>query len=388
MTVLAKFYRCACLAILFLLFACAQVPVEQAPTDNQLFNDNLFKARSSEFVPESVFNLTPAMQDYINKEILADKQTHNATQTLFNALYDKAQLKLEYDSTYTRNAIEAFEAKSGNCLSLVLMTAAFAKELGMMVRYQTVFTAENISRDESTIYYSTHLNIVLGKAGLYDSTNGSTMVIDFLTPKDASTQRSTVVKEQTVLSMYMNNRAVEELQVKRLDSAYWWAKQAIINDPTFIPSYNTLGVIYERHNNLPEAERVLRHALAMDSTSHTVLSNLSQVLLKLGNSSEAEHLQELLRQVSPTPPFHYFDLGMEAMKVKDYSKARDYFIQEIRRAELNAEFHYWLAIAYIGLNDLSSARKQLIIAKDHALTSKEQALYDAKLSEVHSRNRK
>ena len=384
MIVLANTVRCVCVAMLALLFACAPVPVVQAPSESQLFNDKLFKARRDDFQPQSVFAITPAMRNYINKEFLADKQTHNATQTLFSALYDKAQLKLEYDSSYTRNAIEAFEAKSGNCLSLVLMTAAFAKELGLMVRYQTVYTPENISRDEHTIYYSSHLNIVLGKAGVYDSVNGSAMVIDFLTPKDAGKQRATVVKEQTVLSMYMNNRAVEELQLKRLDSAYWWAKQAIINAPAFVPAYNTLAIVYERHGNLPEAERVLRHALALDATNHAVLSNLSQVTLALGNREEAAHLQRLLRQVSPTPPFHYFDFGMAAIKVKDYRSARDYFTQEIRRAELNSEFHYWLAIAHIGLNEVSSARKHLIIAKENALTAKEQALYSAKLSDLHS----
>lgn len=383
MIVLAKTYRYGCLVMLALLCACTHAPVVQAPSQGSLFNDKLFKARSDEFKPESVFDITPAMRSFIKNEFLADKQTHNATQTLFNALYDKGQLKLEYDSTYTRNAIEAFEAKSGNCLSLVLMTSAFAKELGLMVRYQTVHTPENISRDERTIYYSSHLNIVLGKAGLYDSTNGSSMVIDFLTPKDAGKQRATVVKEQTVLSMYMNNRAVEELQAKRLDSAYWWAKRAIMNDPAFLPAYNTLGVIYDRHGNLPEAERVLRHALALDSTNHALLNNLSSVALKLGDNNEAKRLQQLLRQVSPRPPFYYFDLGIAALNTKDFRSARDYFTQEVRRAELNAEFHYWLAVAHIGLKEVSSARKHLIIAKENALTTKEQALYTAKLRELH-----
>jgi Tfp pilus assembly protein PilF len=366
-----------------LAFGCAPTPIKQQPAETQLFHDKLFKARSNDFEPESVFKLSPVMRDYINKEVSIDRQTHNATQTLFTALYDKAQLKLEYDSSYTRTAIEAFDAKSGNCLSLVLMTAAFAKELGLMVRYQTVYTPENISRDESTIYYSSHLNIVLGKAGIYDSTNGSTMVIDFLTPKDAGKQRATVVTEQTVLSMYMNNRAAEELQMQRLDAAYWWAKQAIENDPTFLASYNTLGVIYERHRNLPEAEQVLRHVLALDPTSHAVLNNLSHVLLKLGDTKESERLQQMLRQITPTPPFYYFDLGIVALKSKDYRSARDYFTQEIRRAPYNAEFHYWLATSYIGLNDVSNARKHLIIAKENAMTAKEQALYSTKLSDLH-----
>lgn len=384
MASLQKIWRYVFIMAIALAFGCAPIPIKQQPTETHIFHDKLFKARSNDFEPKSVFELSPAMRDYINKEVLVDRRTHNATKTLFSALYDKAQLKLEYDSTYTRNAIEAFDVKSGNCLSLVLMTAAFAKELGLMIRYQNVYTPNNISRDESTIYYSTHINLVLGKAGIYDSAKGSAMVIDFLTPKDAGKQRATVVTEQTVLSMYMNNRAVEELQMQRLDSAYWWAKQAIVNAPTFLASYNTLGVIYERHRNLPEAEQVLRYVLALDPTNHAVLNNLSHVVLKLGDTKEYERLQQMLRQITPTPPFFYFDQGMAAMKSKDYPSARDYFTQEIRRAAYNAEFHFWLATAHIGLNDVSNARKHLIIAKENAMTTKEQALYSAKLRDLHA----
>lgn len=368
-----------------LAFGCAQKPVVQQPTETQIFHDNLFKAGSNDFEPESVFELSPAMHAYLDNEVLADRQSHNATQSLFNALYDKTQLRLEYDSSYTRTAIEAFQAKSGNCLSLVLMTAAFAKELGLKVRYQSVYTPDNISRDESIIYYSSHLNLVLGKAGVYDSANDAdnqSMVIDFLTPKDAGDQRAIVVSEQTVLSMYMNNRAVEELQMQRLDNAYWWARQAIVNDPAFFASYNTLGVIYQRHGNLREAEQVLRYALELDPSNYAAMDNLSHVVLKLGDEQEYAHLQRLLKQMVATPPFYYFDLGMAAMKSRDYRSARDYFEQEIRRAAYNSEFHFWLAAAYIGLDDAGNARKQLVIARENATTASERERYSLKLREL------
>jgi hypothetical protein len=53
--------------------------------------------------------------------------TREVRQLLFDALYGNGRLRLDYDSAMTRNATEAFAARSGNCLSLVLMTAAFAR---------------------------------------------------------------------------------------------------------------------------------------------------------------------------------------------------------------------------------------------------------------------
>src|SRR5690348_15194628 len=115
---------CAALAA-----ACATVPVER-PVES-LFHDGLFAAPSAPIVPADVFALTPQMQAYAHAEIADRLNVRGRRQALIDALYDRGELKLEYDAVRTRNAAEAFDARAGNCLSLVIMTAAFAKELGL-----------------------------------------------------------------------------------------------------------------------------------------------------------------------------------------------------------------------------------------------------------------
>ena len=78
------------------------------------------------------------MRRYARTEIAAQANRKGRHRALIDALYSKHQLRLEYDTVITRNASEAFDARAGNCLSLVIMTAAFAKELGLMVEYQKV----------------------------------------------------------------------------------------------------------------------------------------------------------------------------------------------------------------------------------------------------------
>ena len=56
-------------------------------------------------------------------------------------------------------------------------------------------------------------------------------------------------------SWSMNNRAAETFAKGELDQAYWWARGAIVADPKFASTYNTLGVIYRRKGN-PDAARV------------------------------------------------------------------------------------------------------------------------------------
>jgi Flp pilus assembly protein TadD len=370
--------------VFFLASGCVNAPVVSQTANGGIFHDDYFVPNTVKFEPKSVFELSPEMHTYLRNAVLSRQSVGNA-KSLVTALYDINRLQLEYESSYTRNAKEAFAAKKGNCISLVIMTAAFAKQIGLTVTFQSVFTPENITRDETSMYYSDHVNLVLGAVNSEITPaypHNSRLIVDFLTPENTAGQRTWVITEKTILAMYMNNRAVESLREKKLDEAYWWSKAAIASDSNFLAAYNTLGVIYERHGNLAEAVQAHRYVLAIEPSNLPALANLVRVYQKLGNTQEAAVLQQQLRAIKPTPPFYYFDLGMSAMKAKNYALARDYFNQEISNAAYNPEFNFWLAGAYIGLNDRAKAKKYLIIARDNAATSADKLRYEEQLKNL------
>lgn len=377
-------FRWFVLFTLVLSVGCASTS-SKAPESTSLFNDGLFKPQKQSFDPASVFELSPEMRNYLREEGIASLRSVGRAKSLLYSLYNKDKLQLEYDSAYTRTAREAFEAKSGNCLSLVLMTAAFAKEMGLPIRYQSVFTPENISRSEGTVYYSDHVNLLLGQVDVNVvavNPNEPLLVVDFLTPDQTSGLRTITISEQTILAMYMNNRAAEALHAKHLDEAYWWAKKGIESDSAFLATYNTLGLIYLHNGNTTEAERAFRYVLNIEPANYAALANLTKLMQKQGNTAEADVLEQRLRSIKATPPFYYFDIGMKAMQAKDYQTARDNFLLEINRSAFNPDFNFWLAGAYIGLNDRVTARKYLIIARDNATTAADRNLYESKLKEV------
>lgn len=377
-------FRWFALLTLMLSVGCASTS-SKAPESTSLFNDDLFKPQKQSFNPASVFELSPEMRDYLRAEGISSLRNVGRAKTLLNNLYKKDKLQLEYDSAFTRTAREAFDAKSGNCLSLVLMTAAFAKEMGLPIRYQSVFTPENVSRSEGVVYYSDHVNLLLGQVDVTlvaVNPNEPLLVVDFLTPDQTTGLRTITISEQTILAMYMNNRAAEELHVKQLDAAYWWAKMGIESDPAFLVTYNTLGLIYLRNGNSAEAEKAFRYILNIEPANYPALANLTQLVQKRGNTMEANVLEQRLQAIKATPPFYYFDIGMKAIQARDYQTARDNFLLEVNRSAFNPEFNYWLAGAYIGLNDRATARKYLIIARDNATTADDRKLYESKLKEV------
>ena len=301
----------ASLVLSVLLVACASAPV--TPPQG-LFNDHLFVASSERIRADDVFAISAEMKDYLNTQIAGQIRQKGPQQGLYDALYAKRQLMLDYDAAITRNAAQAFAARSGNCLSLVIMTAAFAKELGLQVRYQNAYSDETWSRDGDTYFFIGHVNISLGGKpedlglGIIDRRR---MTIDFLPSVEIRALRTYEITEETVVSMYMNNRAAEALIRGKLDDAYAWARAAIVEDPGFPNSYNTLGVIYQRHGNLAEAEKILAYALAREPENTHVMSNLVRVLNSMGRVAEAKTLADRLTQLDPHPAFSDFNLGLQ-----------------------------------------------------------------------------
>src|SRR5205807_8419061 len=126
-------------ALLFamILAACATAPVPERAEN--LFRDHLFGAPSERISGDSVFALSDDMKHYLSVDIARQLLARDPRRGLIDALYDKSQLKLEYDAEITRNASQTVAARAGNCLSLVIMNAAFADAVGLAVRYQKEF---------------------------------------------------------------------------------------------------------------------------------------------------------------------------------------------------------------------------------------------------------
>ncbi|MFL6675973.1 MAG: tetratricopeptide repeat protein [Massilia sp.] len=375
--------------LLSLLAGCAGVTPARAPQLAGLFNDNAFGAPAEPVSARDLFTLSPEMRAYLRSpSFAAHLRAKGSEHGLVDALYSKGDLKLEYDASMTRTAAQTYAARAGNCLSLVIMTAAFARELGMPVRYQSVDVEGTWSRNGGLYLVSSHVNLSLGQrlAERLHSTSDreNLLTIDFLPPEDASRYRTWPLDESDIVAMYMNNRAAEALVGGRIDDAYWWARAAVTQQPRASLAYNTLGVVYQRKGDMARAERVYRAALEVEAENLVVMQNLAPTLAAQGKFEEARALEQRIAAIQPAPPFHYFNQGMQAFKEGDYQKAKALFEREVRRGPYNDEFHFWLAIACLRLGEPSQAREQLAMALDTSTRNANRELYSAKLAHLRS----
>ena len=373
----------AVLAVVALLGACASAPPGPPPrVPTHLFEDSAFAAPTQPIDPAQIFALSPAMKHYLDVELSAQLRSMGRQRGLVDALYAKAQLRLDYDTDITRNAAEAFAARSGNCLSLVVMSAALAKHLGLPIRYQALIGEESWSRSGGLSIVNGHVNIVIDKR-LVDRVVGfeqeTPIQLSFGTPAVGRGAALREVSESTIQAMFMNNRAAEALVQGRLDDAYAHARQAILSEPAYLAAFNTLGVIYERRGLAQAAERAYAHVLAHDGGYLAAMTNLARLLDGQGRVDEAAAWRVKLAKLEAEPPFHHFDLGRAALQAGDYRAARAHILREMRRDPDYHEFHFWLALALYGLGDYDAAGKHLTAAMNNSTTRREQSLYAAKL---------
>lgn len=383
--------RFAVVALALLLAACATAPVPQGA---RFLDDARFAPPSERIDVRSIFALSEEMRAYLATEIAPRAKARGRQLALVDAFYATGDLRLEYDAATTRNASQAFAARAGNCLSLVIMTAAFAKELDLRAEYRKVYVDDTWARAGDMYLAIGHVNVTLAKHKSDDYEIGyrvgkrapesGGLTIDFLPPEDQRRVHSRVIGEDVVVAMYLNNRAVESLAAGRVDDAYWFARAAVLHTPAFPIAYNTLGAVYQRHGDLALAEAVLRHVLEREPANTRAMANLVRVLADAGKAEESARLAATLARMEPEPPFAYFKRGMAAMHAGDLHAAKASFEREVARDPEYHEFHFWLAVAHVGLGENDAARAHLRIALRNSTTRSEQELYAAKLSRLNA----
>jgi Flp pilus assembly protein TadD len=371
--------------LLVLLAGCAGTPRTPAP---DLFSDASFGPPSQPVSTADLFTLSPEMRDYLHSASFSSQlRSRGKEHGLIAALYNgsKTGLKLDYEGSYTRNAAETYRDRAGNCMSLAIMTAAFAKELGLAVSYQNVLVDESWSRNGNLYLLSSHVNLLLGQRTANQMSGSAperAVVVDFLPEAGSYQPNAQPLDEEDIITMYRNNRAAEALVEGKIDDAYWWARAAVAGAPPGAQAYNTLGVIYQRHGDLTLAERAYRAALAREPESVVALRNLEPVLTALGKLDEARAVAKRAAGIEPIPPFYYFHQGVTAYHNKDYRKAKELFTREVKRAPYYDEFHFWLAASQLQLGEIKLAREQLELAMDTSTRKDTRNIYSAKLAHL------
>jgi tetratricopeptide (TPR) repeat protein len=359
-----------------------------------LLHDALFAHPPRPAEAGAAMALDEPMRAYLRSTLASGVQQQGKARALTDALYVRDGLRLDYDASVTRTAAQAFAARSGNCLSLVLMTAALAREMGLEVNFQSVRLDDAFSRSGDLTLRSGHVNLVIGPRPpvarwqvMNTVPDVNRLQVDFLPPDDLRGLRTQPITESTVLAMFMNNRAAEALARHQTAEAYAWVREALQTDPGFWPAVNTLGVVYQQAGHLAAAAAAFEQLLAQDSSQVAAMWNLAQVLQAQGRDAEAARWTVQRLALEPVPPYHYQQLGEMALARGAWALAREHFRSEQRITGDSPELQLGLAQAHYRLGDWGAARQALQQAINTSANAVQQARYTGKLAWLQAQGR-
>ena len=372
------------LVLATVLAGCAQL-APAAP--DALLHDNVFAHPPRPADADAVLAPSPAMLAYVQALRSQVSRAADLPMALGTSLYQPGGLQLDYDTSITRNAAQAFAERSGNCLSLVLMTAALAGALGLEVGFQEVPVGDLYRREGDLTLHTGHVNLVLGPRLPQQAWRTASAdvvkrqwVIDFLPRETAVGLPAQPITQQRVLAMFMNNRAVESLLAQQPATAYAWLREALRADPGFAAAYNTLGVVYQRAGQLVLAAASYARGLALDDQSVAAMGNLAQVLRAQGRVAEARAWDQRRLALEPLPPLQALTLGQAALAAQDWASAGQYFRLALRRQPDLHEAWFGLARVHLAQGDTTQAEQALREAQAVSVTHGERARYAGKLA--------
>jgi len=339
--------------------------------------------------------LVPQVQDifYLNKERqkhfldfyhASDNLSVDRHKRLFNYL-ERVLDGFSYKGD-TYNADLASTLQSGNCLSLAILTKAYASLANLEVHYRKVNLAPIYQRQQGVMTISSHVqtyiyapvNIIKSKGEF--SLFRSKIIIDYF--PTSNRVLGTMVDNADFVAMYYQNLAAEAIIDKRFDLAYSLLSAAMELSPNNIDTLNSLAVLYKKTGHSLAAETIYLHGLEHTKGSVNLLSNYIILLQEMGRLQDAVLLQEQYQYIEDNSPFTWFDLANKAYGDKNYSAALRYYEKSIQVAPYLHESFFGQAKTYFHLGKRHKAQIAMKRATELAFKPSDEKLYLAKLNSL------
>ena len=373
-----------------LLGGCAsQKPVADVDL-TAYFHDASFNSPPSLPSPDELFALPDAAIAELRRELLHSKNSGQLSNQMLHewlAHYINATNGgFRYADNVTRTASETFNDREGNCLSLVVLTAALAEAVDVKVDFQDIGIPPIWDRQGGFYLVNGHINLKLLPQEKRNVFNISTpaIQIDFLPERAMQGYSKKRVNKSTVISMFYNNLAAEALIAGNYDRAYGLLKLALVEQSHFLPALNTLAVLYRYKGMDEEAEALYRYALTVNPDDMNALYNYAIILAEQDRIDEWAEVHKVLELARIRNPYYYYGMAQQAYLEREYQDALSWYKRAIDKADYRHEFYFGLSRTYWVIGDERLAEKNLKKALSLTKDSKNKQRYQAKLNAMAS----
>jgi len=353
--------------------------------NTDLYNDEQYTAYKKFIIEteEDVFSIDQAMRTMVEARLLPERNIRRRAKKLLMHLFAKDNLALSYRSTANLTAIDAYNSKKANCMSLTIMAYALAKEAKLNIKFQEVKIPEYWVRNGQYNMLTGHVNLVITEpkdTSTMISFGNDIIEIDFDPFVVKKSFPKKIVNKSTVLAMFYNNKGAQALVKHNFDLAYAYFKQATLVEPSFSSGWGNLGILYKMSGNLALAENVYRYAINIDQENLTTLTNLTLLLKEQGALNEVKLIEHQLHKKRVNNPYYHALLADEAFFKGNNQLALKHYKKALKQNDTIHEFYFGLARVYYQINDIKRAKSAMKKAITFNKVSSTEQMYLAKLN--------
>jgi len=346
-----------------LLTACTIVRLEMPFATDHALESSILIQKEDAFPEMDAMALSQEIIDYLEVNVTDRSSDYRIVDRLQQLLFDENNLNMQYDDVRTRTAIQTFEDRQGNCLSVVSLYIAMARHFGVDAQFQTVKVRPSWDRRGEHLVLSQHINAI-GRLG-----QNTQYVVDFTPEITLQLLTADEVSDDEARALYFNNLGVESLIANELETAVAYFRNALWIDADLSIVWNNIGSTYSRIGDKDLAEYAYRKAFSLDRSNATAINNLVKFYSARGDTETADRYAKAIERFNNSNPYFHYNLGNVAYADGDFETARAHYERAIRRKASEPDFFLALSKTYEMLGDLEQSALQMALARDAILSS-------------------
>lgn len=337
------------LLLLLLLAGCASI---RSRSDGRRLEELIATAKGHDLDLADPLILSPAVQERVLQQVSREGTELDRIRRLHRWLRDQSGLGFRYDALRTRTASDAYDARSGDCLSYAHLFNALARFLLIPVNYVRYREAQTYEERNGQFLVVSHV------ASLYNDYR-VTVLVDLT--GDAPSSRVSdyeLLGDDEAAALHYSNLAMEQLAKGDTATPERLLRLLVQRTPKLPEIHNNLGAVLLRQGRSQEALTVLQAAIAKFPDFVPLYVNAALAARGSGHDGLSDELAEKARS-SWTDPFLPFVRGTWLLDRGHPEEALKLLRRAVSLKPESAMFRAWLCKALIQTRNLEEARREL-----------------------------
>jgi tetratricopeptide (TPR) repeat protein len=295
--------------------------------------------------------ISPAVTESVLQHVGRQGTELERVKRLHRWLRDQSGLGFRYDALHTRGAQDAWEARSGDCLSYAHLFAALARFLQVPMNYVRYREAQTYEERDGQFLVVSHV------ATIYNDYRVTILVE--LTGDSPSSRVSDyeVLGDDEAAALHYSNLAMEQLAKGDNEGPEKLLRLLLKRTPGLPEIQNNLGAVLLRAGKPQEALVVLKPALKKFPDFVPLYVNGALAARGSGDGPLSEELAEKARS-SWTDPFLPFVRGTWLLDRGKPAEAVQLLERAVSLKPKSAMFHAWLSKALLELKRVEDAKRE------------------------------